>query len=171
MIAFPVRSLIIPHHSFSPDHGTLDSWGIIHFHTSYRIDFGIVTRADFYKRLYAGEKGYFQNPWRDVGYHYLIEKIGKRYFVIVGMPLHKKGIHCAGKNSISYGICFVGNYDREEPKTAMLQVAAKRVIVPLMAISKLTVDDIHPHSKYAKKSCPGKMFNLDTLRNIVKRLS
>ena len=95
--------------------------------------------------------------------------------VIVGRPLTRSGAHCPqeGMNQRGIGICFIGNYDAIEPPVDLLENTAKRIIIPLMAIFKIPRSNIigHRDVKGVKKSCPGKKFDLDTLRSIVKRLS
>lgn len=44
--------------------------------------------------------------WRDIGYHYVIDKDGK---IEKGRSLHEVGAHCKGENHDSIGICLVGN--------------------------------------------------------------
>lgn len=48
--------------------------------------------------------------WRDIGYHFLIEKIGNNYEVLVGRPLDIIGAHAYGHNTGSIGVAFIGNY-------------------------------------------------------------
>ncbi|MGB3478367.1 MAG: peptidoglycan recognition family protein [bacterium] len=158
---------IIIHHSWSKDHDTLDWGGIRRYHCAYRIDAYIVTKAEYNRRLKIKNGKLFQVPWSDIAYHFGVEKVGGHYEILIGGSILEHGAHCKGMNRSSLGICFVGNYDKVEPPEEMLGFAAERLIVPLLKISGYSTDCIVGHRKYAKKSCPGKRFNLDTFQNIV----
>lgn len=166
----PLRQFksIILHHSTTPDGQILNSPAIFKYHTSYRVDFQIVDKDTFYTRRATGQGKYFQEPWRDVGYHFLVEKVKNKTFIIVGRPLTDSGAHCLGKNNTSIGVCFVGNYDKNIPDNEMVDVAATRIIAPLCKILDIPVENIKGHCVYSQKSCPGKKFPMTTFRNIVK---
>ena len=155
---------IIIHHSWSKDHGTLDWGGIRKYHTSYRIDGYIVTRAEYIRRKKIRDGKLFQLPWSDIAYHFGIEKVNGHYEILIGRSILVHGGHCKGMNRNSLGICFIGNYDEVEPPEEMLQFAAERLINPLLKISGYSTDCIAGHRKYAKKTCPGKKFDLNQLK-------
>ena len=46
--------------------------------------------------------------WRDIGYHYVIRRNGKRED---GRPVGEAGAHVAGRNANSIGVCLVGGID------------------------------------------------------------
>ena len=109
--------------------------------------------------------------WSDIGYHFGIEKVNNVYIPLLGRALHKSGAHCKQQemNHRSIGLCFVGNYDTITPTDEMLTLAATRIIIPLLHQYDIPITNIHPHYKYADyKSCPGNLFPLEQLRNIVK---
>lgn len=175
MISIPDWQYILIHQSTKPDGETLDASGIFRYHTSYRIDYHIVGREDFWKRRSNGDGKVFQKAWSDVGYPFLVERIKGMVHVIVGRPLTRYGAHCPQEymNRKAIGVCYIGNYDADEPDTEMLEISIKRLIIPLMGIFKISCSNILGHRDIAgvKKSCPGRKFNLDTYRNIVKRFS
>ncbi len=133
---------IMIHHSLTRDSATL-SWDAIR-------DYHVNT-----------------NRWRDVGYHFGIEKVNTNYECLVGMPLNEKGIHCKGMNSKAIGICCVGNYDLIEPENKMLTLLAYRVIRPLMYIYSIPIENIVFHNEYSSKTCPGRMFDKQVLINLI----
>lgn len=133
---------IIIHHSKTPDHGTL-SWSAIH-------------------QYHVADRG-----WSDIGYHAGIEEVDGRYVCLFGRPDVLPGAHTLGENGRSFGFCFVGDYDHDEPSYARLRVAARRVLAPWLLRHGLGVDAIVPHSQFAHKTCPGSRFPMDKLRQIV----
>jgi hypothetical protein len=175
MIQIPEREFIMCHHSTTLDSQTFDIQGIWDYHMSYRIDFHIVGREEYLQRFAIKDGKVFQAAWSDVGYNALVETIGKHVHVVMGRPLYKIGAHCPdqGMNRRAWSICFVGNYDVDEPPTDMLEAAAKRFIVPLMVLNKkITLDHIIGHRDAAHdRTCPGKKFELDTLRDIVTSIA
>lgn len=124
---------IILHHSLTEDGKTV-SWNAI--------------------RQYHLKKG-----WSDIGYHYGIELVGNHYEVLVGRLQTEIGAHCRGMNGASLGICFVGNFDIEEPPLEQLNVG-RRLIRSLMEVFGISNERVKGHCEYSQKSCPGKKFPL-----------
>jgi len=134
--------MIILHHSATKDSGTV-SWPAI--------------------RRYHIEQG-----WGDIGYHAGIELVGDDYEVMLGRPEELAGAHTKGKNSVSLGFCFVGDYDRQPPDPRMLEIAVDRVLLPWCRKYRLTADDIRAHYEFANKTCPGSSFPVEQVRNLIK---
>lgn len=133
---------IVVHHSLTEDSDTL-SWGAI--------------------REYHKAKSYL-----DIGYHAGCELVRGHYEVLIGRPETIDGAHTLGKNDTHLGFCFVGNYDNEEPDIEMLATAARLWLGPVCVRYGLTEQDITPHSDYSPKTCPGKFFDLNTLRMLTR---
>ena len=136
---------IIIHHSLTYDSGTL-SWDAI-------------------RRFHVETRG-----WKDIGYHAAIERIDDGYECLYGRPLDMHGAHTRGLNTSHLGLCFVGNYDDVEPQAEMLQMAAKYIIRPWIKLFTIPLDKIEPHSEYANKSCPGRLFPMQRLRDMISNL-
>lgn len=135
-----VRRIIV-HHSKTPDGATLSVPAIRKYHVE-------------------------TNGWADIGYHFLVEEVGDHVEVIVGRPLDRTGAHCQGHNNDSIGICFVGDFDLEAPSDHLLEVAASRLIVPLLRLFNLGAASIEgDRTNYPTKTCPGRMFDLERLRS------
>lgn len=101
------------------------------------------------------------NGWKDIGYHWIIEKVNGKVVVIKGRDESIEGAQCKeqGMNRKSIGICFVGNYDLGELPQDMFVVGVELVKDIRKRYGNL---EIEPHSKYATyKTCPGKMFQID----------
>lgn len=102
------------------------------------------------------------NGWRDIGYHYVIEKIGSTYVVLPGRAETDSGAHTReeGMNYRSLGICCVGNFDVEQPSEEMLKVLADLIVSIRRRYGQLP---IAPHKKFSNTSCPGANFNMNKL--------
>ena len=122
---------IIIHHSATPD-GRTFSWSAI-------------------KRYHLGL------GWDDIGYHAGVELVDDDYFSMFGRPWDMDGAHTLGQNSWSLGLCFVGNYDTYEPDTDMLLTGAK-VVRLWRRLYGIPLSEVHKHSEYQNKTCPGKLF-------------
>lgn len=167
---------IVWHHSASPDGATRDWDSIVKYHTSYRIDFDIVTREEFERRVQAREGKYFQKPWQAVGYHGGTEIVGETPAFYWGRPLSIAGAH-AGVEKISnlyntdyLGFCCIGNYDKESPSPELWDFNLQ-LTRALMAAFKITKDNVIGHREVfdrlgvpRQKSCPGKCWNMDVFR-------
>lgn len=108
------------------------------------------------------------NGWRDIGYHAGCEDVDGQYACFYGRPDYLPGAHTAGQNGATFGFCFVGNYDGMGPDHGMLRVAARRVLVPWLLRFGLRVTDVRPHRDFANKTCPGRMFDMGVLHDILR---
>ena len=81
----------------------------------------------------------------------------------------RSGAHTRGHNSNSLAICFIGNYDVEVPKKEMMEAGAK-VIALWLDLFGLAINDIYSHHNFAPhKSCPGTLFDMESLKECVRR--
>ncbi len=168
---------IVWHHSASPDRATRDWDGIVKYHTSYRIDFEIVTADEFSRRLAAHEGKMFQKPWKDVGYHGGTELVNGKPVFHWGRPLSMVGAH-AGVSGVSnkfnedhIGLCCIGNYDAESPVPALwdFNLAITRT---LMDAFNIPAAEVIGHREVfdrlgipRQKTCPGKSFSMELFRH------
>ncbi len=109
------------------------------------------------------------NKWSDIGYHGGIELVEHEYKLLAGRPLNTKGAHCkdGGMNNVALGFCFVGNYDLIEPPIPML-IKGSQQIRSWMEIFHIPLEHIKGHRDYSVKTCPGKLFDLDLFREMLK---
>jgi len=133
---------IILHHSATPD-GRTFSWSAI-------------------KRYHMNEL-----HWLDVGYHAGVELVDDDWFAIMGRPWDMDGAHTQGQNAWSLGLCFVGNFDEVEPDNDMLLTGAQ-VVKLWRKLYGIPLSDIHKHSEYANKTCPGSMFPFSKFLNMCR---
>ncbi len=139
---------IIIHHSLTEDGKTVDWQGI--------------------RRYHINDKG-----WRDIGYHYGIEKVGERYEILKGRMDNEVGAHCLGFNDNSIGICMVGNFDAEPPCEQQL-AQLKKLCRGLMDIYGIKQDNVLGHWETfekrgvpVEKSCPGIRFSMPAFRIVI----
>lgn len=78
---------------------------VVHHSASPRLN----TTAALIRRWHVDD-----NHWADIGYHYVIEALGK---LVPGRPLDERGAHCPHDraNEDSVGICVVGNNSSGKP--------------------------------------------------------
>jgi N-acetyl-anhydromuramyl-L-alanine amidase AmpD len=133
---------IIIHHSLTKDSQTVSFDAIKHYHTKVL-------------------------GWKDIGYHYILERVGKDDFQIFkGRDLNETGAHCKeqGMNHKSIGICCVGNYDEVFPPPMMVDKLIE-LLKQLMIVFQIPIENIKGHREYAHyKTCPGKEFDLKLIK-------
>lgn len=171
---------IVIHHSASPDGPARDWDGIVKYHTSYRIEFNTVTKEEFERRLAAHDGKVFQKPWLDVGYHAGTELVNGEPVFRWGRPLSMVGAH-AGVEGVSnkfneefLGICCIGNYDTISPEPALWDFNI-RVTKVLMEAFEIPADQVIGHREVfdrlgvpRQKTCPGKCWNMDLFRQMLR---
>jgi hypothetical protein len=106
--------------------------------------------------------------WKDIGYHAGVDLVEDNYEILLGRPANVKGAHCPGKNSDSLGLVFTGNFNEHAPTAGMLETAATRILVPWMLAYDIPPEGLQPHRAYRTTDCPGRLFPMEQLVNIVK---
>ncbi|MCG8639131.1 MAG: peptidoglycan recognition protein family protein [Desulfobacterales bacterium] len=135
----PVR--IILHHSLTRDSETV-SWGAI---------------RDYHVNV---------NGWSNIGYHFGIENLRGQTEVLLGRFPDRSGAHCRGNNQDSIGICFVGNFDIQQPPEESWNAGIK---LCRYLMKTYNIQTIQGHRELdSGKSCPGRMFSLDKFRTECK---
>lgn len=94
-----------------------------------------------------------QRGFRCIGYHYVIYLDGS---VVPGRPLYQTGAHCAGWNSCSIGICYVGGVDASgNPKDTRTQLQREALISLVRRLKdEFPRATVHGHNEFAPKACP-----------------
>lgn len=105
----------------------------------------------------AIHKAHLARGWYGIGYHYYICKDGS---IWRGRPEDSVGAHTYGMNAVSIGICFEGNFEKEEMPALQL-AAGKRLIADILARYPGII--IGRHRDYDATACPGKNFPQELL--------
>jgi len=113
------------------------------------------------------------NGWRDIGYHYGIERVGNFWRLQLGRPPWVMGAHCkaGGRNHDSLGLCVVGRFDDAPPDRVTYETAVM-ALTQLAYIFRVPPERVCGHREFeTMKSCPGRMWDLDQTRiDVAKRL-
>lgn len=91
------------------------------------------------------------NGWAGIGYHYYVRKDGT---VHRGRPEWAAGAHVENQNGHLLGICFEGNFEREEMGAA--QLAAGRLL--LADVRRRYPVPVTGHRQWGATACPGRNF-------------
>lgn len=144
MSALPLWTHVLVHHSGTSDTGRAD------------------TAA--HRRHHVQTRG-----WKDLGYHFVVERIGETWEVLVGRPLDMPGAHCPGMNRRAIGVCFVGDFTASAPPEEQLEVGA-RFLRGLCRQFRIPSDHIQAHRDYRSTECPGAWFPMEQLRRRCRAL-
>lgn len=145
-----IKTHIVVHHSASADHPTLLNFQAI---------------RDYHVKV---------NGWRDIGYNFVLDRVGGRVETLVGRQLDDAGAHTRelNLNNVGIGVCMVGDYDKEYPAVDAM-VCLIRLCRSLMRQFNIPAFNVIGHREAqaaggvplaGRKSCPGAKFNMDELR-------
>lgn len=136
-------------------------WTHIILHHSATAD-GAANEWEAIRRYHTNTLG-----WRDIGYHFGVERVNSEYLWLKGRPLNMPGAHTYGMNSSAIGVCVVGNFDKTRPSEEALRVLTVNLIL-LCKQFAIPAENINPHNEYARKSCPGRFFPMYEIKNQVR---
>lgn len=123
------------------------------------------TRTDFiilHHRAGDGDvssihQGHLKNGWSGIGYHFYVRKDGS---VFRGRPIGMVGAHCTNYNSCSVGVCFEGNFEKEEMTKAQIK-AGQRLVEYLRNLYPKA--EVKRHGELQATACPGRKFPFDEI--------
>lgn len=95
------------------------------------------------------------NGWAGIGYHYFVRKDGTIY---KGRPDDTVGAHAGNNNFDSIGICFEGNFDKEQMNDTQKEIG-RQLVAELK--EKYCIKKVQKHSDVNATGCPGKNFPFD----------
>ena len=123
--------------------------GILIHHSAGHDTLGLDTQS--IRRWHVDDLG-----WRDIGYHFLVELVGRRHEVICGRFLNREGAHASGHNRTHLGVCLVGDFSRQAPPEDQLTMAAQ---LTAALCANLSLTEVLPHSAVSPgRNCPGHTF-------------
>lgn len=104
------------------------------------------------RRWHTEERG-----WRDIGYHYLIDRDGT---VAPGRPVEQTGAHVVGHNAGTIGVSLFGGHgaaatDQFVDHFTPAQDAALRALIDRLQTRFPAIRKVTGHNEYAAKACPG----------------
>jgi N-acetyl-anhydromuramyl-L-alanine amidase AmpD len=106
--------------------------------------------------------------WRDVGYHYLIERDG---LIVPGRPPSMRGAHClaGGMNHKALGVALIGDLEARVPFPAQL-AALDELVGRLLREYRIPLVNLLGHREVpgAATACPGRHLDLEALRRALK---
>ena len=170
-------SHIVIHHSLTDDGATVNWNAIRAYHTSWR--FGGESINEQKARELQSKGMRVEAPWRDVGYHFGVEKVKEDFQIMLGRELNVRGAHVGdgGFNTKSIGICVVGNFDKYEPpekQFKLTQLLVKQLIsyyathgmnIPINnVIGHREAQQMAGVPEVGRKSCPGYLFDMVLFR-------
>lgn len=134
-----MKEYIVLHHSATPD-GTLR-------------DFDAIRREHL-------SRGY-----RDIGYHWVVEKVNEKLVALPGRPEWDTGAHCPGRNYDGIGICIIGNFQETRPDPEIYPFVAD---LCRQIMLRHPIKEIGGHREYAATACPGQYFDVERVRELVE---
>ena len=96
---------------------------------------------------------HLKNGWSGIGYHFYVRKDGS---IFRGRPIEKIGAHAEGHNMDSVGVCFEGNFEKEEMENPELE--AGRLLIAHIQEGYGRKLEVLRHSDVGSTLCPGKKF-------------
>ncbi|QDT16465.1 peptidoglycan recognition protein family protein [Alienimonas californiensis] len=108
------------------------------------------------------------NPWRGIGYHFLIGNGDGMTDGAVEATFRWRdqlaGAHAGrrAENERGVGVCLVGDFESVDPSPAQLD-AARRLIAFLRDRYDVPADRVLPHDAVAATACPGKRLTIEML--------
>lgn len=105
------------------------------------------------------DKWHKQKDYSCIGYHFFIRKDGTIYR---GRQENAVGAHAYQNNYNSIGICFEGDFEKEQMTDAQVE-SAKELVAYLK--NKYNISKVQKHKDVNNTSCPGKNFRFDEIAN------
>ena len=97
-----------------------------------------------------------QRGWRDIGYHWVIDRDGK---LAPGRLETEIGAHVEGHNRGTIGICLLGGYGAKADDPFEKNFTSAQKAAALKLIGKINgrtaIWKVSGHNDYAAKACPG----------------
>ncbi len=106
---------------------------------------------------------HLKNGWAGIGYHFYVRKSGE---ILKGRPIGTVGAHTVGKNAMSIGVCFEGNFEVEKTMSSPQQKSGRELIAYLKTLYPKA--EIKRHRDFQATACPGQNFPFEDISKGVK---
>lgn len=100
----------------------------------------------------------YGNGWLGIAYHFYVRRDGTVY---KGRPIDTVGGHTYGKNDTSIGVCFEGNFEKEQMSDVQKTAGAQLVTYILQEYPE--IKKVSPHRNYSVTACPGRYFPFEEI--------
>lgn len=108
-------------------------------------------KRDEIRRWHVQDRG-----WKDIGYHFLIDRDGK---VVKGRPITKDGAHVMGHNKGTIGVCLIGGHGSAVHDSFGVHFTGDQADALRRLLQQLRMTygpvPITGHNQHANKGCPG----------------
>lgn len=123
-----------------------------------------VSREVNEEQFHAVDRYHRWRGWGGIGYHWFIEPDGA---LKKGRNENINGAHCYQRrmNSQSIGICLTGHFDYESPTQRQID-ALRSKVQEIRRRYDIPEDNVVGHRTFAPKSCPGKHFTRQMIKEI-----
>ncbi len=118
-----------------------------------------------YRDFDAIKRGHMAKGWRDIGYHWVVEKVNGVLTAIPGRAEYDVGAHCIARNVDSIGICCIGNFEIEVPGEELYILVAN---LCREIMSRHPIVEIAGHKDYDATACPGRYFDIQIVKQLIK---
>jgi N-acetyl-anhydromuramyl-L-alanine amidase AmpD len=129
------------------------------------------------RRWHTGEHPQSNLRWKDIGYHFGVEREDKKIKLRKGRDLRTIGAHAGSGNKMfnqfGLGVCIIGNFDTTKPDDELIDTAAK-LCHQLCYMFDIPYNNIIGHREVYKyfqmdqqKTCPGTNFDMARFRKLV----
>lgn len=118
-----------------------------------------------YKDFDSIKRGHLERGYRDIGYHWVVEMVDGKLVATPGRPERDTGAHCLSRNHEGIGICCVGNFQETAPSEELYTFVAD---LCRQIMTRHPIQEIGGHRDYYATACPGKNFDVDYIRKLVK---
>lgn len=125
--------------------------GMITVHHDAINSVGLSNQAAVARRLEGIRLSHVRNGWADIGYHYIIDPMGR---VWQGRPVNLQGAHVKDHNPHNLGVMCMGNFNEHSP-TREQMAALDSFVASQMQGYRVPVNRVFTHRELMPTACPG----------------
>ena len=107
-----------------------------------------------------------QRGYSGIGYHFYVRKDGKIY---QGRPIETVGAHTLGANQKSIGICFEGDFEKEQKMPLLEEKSGRKLVDYVKTIYQNA--KVVGHRDLQSTLCPGRYFPIEKIKEGIKDMT